>query len=149
MLPCAGPLHVGQCIRLGLDSAGDRDFSVSDPQNKDHRFIPLRLDTSSIKNSLAPFLYIDWLSASCEQEYAKLLAACWPETSQLLSEQQQTHRQFLEKIGSLGHTHFIWSVAWSPDGQHALLAVKIRRFGCGTLKPAGVNGCSKAIGMAF
>jgi hypothetical protein len=51
-------------------------FRFRDPLNKEHRFIPLRLDDAPIKGSLAQFLYINWLPADREQEYAKLLEAC-------------------------------------------------------------------------
>lgn len=51
-------------------------FRFRDPLNKERRFLPLRLDDAPIKGSLAQFLYINWLPAVREQEYAKLLAAC-------------------------------------------------------------------------
>ena len=51
-------------------------FRFRDPLNQERRFIPLRLDDAPIKGSLAQFLYINWLPAIREQEYAKLLAAC-------------------------------------------------------------------------
>lgn len=51
-------------------------FRFRDPLNKERRFIPLRLDASPIKGSLAQSLYIDWLSDDREQAYAKLLEAC-------------------------------------------------------------------------
>jgi hypothetical protein len=54
-------------------------FRFRDPLNKERRFIPLRLDDAPIKGSLAQFLYIKWLPAAREQEYAKLLLACRPE----------------------------------------------------------------------
>src|SRR5215213_9269985 len=53
-------------------------FRFRDPLNKERRFIPLRLDDAPIKGSLAQFLYINWRSASREQEYAKLVEACRP-----------------------------------------------------------------------
>src|SRR6266478_1742309 len=56
-------------------------FRFRDPLNKERRFIPLRLDDAPITGSLAQFLYINWLPAGREPEYAKLLAACRnPET---------------------------------------------------------------------
>ncbi len=48
------------------------------PLNQERRFLPLRLDDALIKGSLAQFLYINWLPANREQEYAKLLEACRP-----------------------------------------------------------------------
>src|SRR5260221_4345888 len=50
-------------------------FRFRDPLNKERRFLPLRLDDAPIKGSLAQFLYINWLPASRDQEYAKLLEA--------------------------------------------------------------------------
>jgi len=38
-------------------------FRFRDPLNKERRFIPLRLDDSPIKGSLAQFLYINWCPA--------------------------------------------------------------------------------------
>jgi hypothetical protein len=51
-------------------------FRFRDPLNKQRRFLPVRLDDAPIKGSLAQFLYINWLPASREQEYPKLLEAC-------------------------------------------------------------------------
>src|ERR1043166_7025077 len=50
-------------------------FRFRDPLNKDRRFIPLRLDNSPIKGSLAQFLYINWCPEEREEAYAKLLEA--------------------------------------------------------------------------
>src|SRR6266566_3294325 len=57
-------------------------FRFRDPLNKERRFIPLRLDDAPIKGSLVQFLYIDWLPADCEREYAKLIEACSPRVSE-------------------------------------------------------------------
>jgi len=51
-------------------------FRFRDPLNKELRFIPLRLDDTPIKGSLAQFSYIKWLPEDREREYAKLLEAC-------------------------------------------------------------------------
>jgi small GTP-binding protein len=53
-------------------------FRFLDPLNKERRFIPLRLDDTPIKGSLAQFLYINWLPLVREKEYPKLLEACRP-----------------------------------------------------------------------
>ena len=65
-------------------------FRFRDPLNRERRFIPLRLDDAPIKGSLAQFLYINWLQADREQEYAKLLEACsqpemWPTSENVIS----------------------------------------------------------------
>ncbi len=54
-------------------------FRFRDPLNRERRFIPLRLDTTPIKGSLAQFLYIDWLPKVRKQAYGKLLEACLPQ----------------------------------------------------------------------
>jgi WD40 repeat protein len=70
-------------------------FRFRDPLNKERRFIPLRLDDAPIKGSLAQFLYINWLSADLEQEYAKLLESC----RQIHVEKSQKQlEQFAEKV---------------------------------------------------
>jgi WD40 repeat protein len=48
-----------------------------DPQNKQRRFIPLRLDDSEIKETLKQFRYVDWRKKD-EEEYHRLSAACLP-----------------------------------------------------------------------
>lgn len=53
-------------------------FRFRDPLNKERRFIPLRLDNTPIKGSLAQFHYINWLPEEREQEYAKLIEGCRP-----------------------------------------------------------------------
>ncbi len=53
-------------------------FRFRDPLNKERRFIPLRLDEAPLRGSLAQLLYIKWLPEDREQEYSKLLEACWP-----------------------------------------------------------------------
>ena len=51
-------------------------FRFRDPLNKERRFLPLRLDDTPIKGTLAQLSYINWLSVDRELEYAKLLEAC-------------------------------------------------------------------------
>src|ERR687895_41052 len=51
-------------------------FRFRDPLNKERRFIPLRLDETPIKGSLAQFLYINWLPDNREQSFAQLVEAC-------------------------------------------------------------------------
>ena len=59
-------------------------FRFRDPLNQQRRFIPLRLDDTPIKGSLAQFLYISWRPQDREQAYAKLLDACRPPAEQPL-----------------------------------------------------------------
>src|SRR5450755_937772 len=51
-------------------------FRFRDPLNKDRRFIPLRLDDTPVRGSLAQFLYVDWYGGRRDKEYSKLLRAC-------------------------------------------------------------------------
>jgi tetratricopeptide (TPR) repeat protein len=57
-------------------------FRFRDPLNKERRFIPLRLDETPVRGSLAQFSYINWLPEAQRQEYTKLLAACLPSVEQ-------------------------------------------------------------------
>ncbi|HMV85856.1 MAG TPA: TIR domain-containing protein, partial [Blastocatellia bacterium] len=95
-------------------------FRFRDPLNKERRFVPLRLDAAPIKGSLAQFVYINWLPEARAEEYPKLVDACQPAQTLSPEEQEQARAQLEEKIRSLGHTSGVRSVAFSPDGLHAL-----------------------------
>src|SRR5664280_1824285 len=111
-------------------------FRFRDPLNKERRFIPLRLDDAPIKGSLAQFLYINWLPAARELEYAKLLTSCrhpetWPQTSseaghqtternagvQLLEQSKLEGERILSKNQVTFFEHQLWE-------ESALTAVK-------------------------
>jgi len=83
-------------------------FRFRDPLNKERRFIPLRLDDAHIKGSLAQFLYINWLPAEREQEYAKLLEACrnpetWPPPPVTIPmKRQSSSLELLKRVKSDG-----------------------------------------------
>jgi tetratricopeptide (TPR) repeat protein len=71
-------------------------FRFRDPQNKERRFIPVRLDDATIPDSLKQYLFVDWRNKS-DLEYQKLLAACRPaprgRDAELLEAcRRQTHR---------------------------------------------------------
>src|SRR5919107_2233715 len=55
-------------------------FRFRDPLNRQRRFIPLRLDDTEPKGSLAQFSYINWLPRARKQSYPQLLEACLPAT---------------------------------------------------------------------
>ena len=95
-------------------------FRFRDPLNKGRRFLPLKLDDTKPKGSLAQFLYIDWRVAARQQEYGKLLAACSQPKTELTPEMEIARHRLQQKIFSLGHTGAIRSVAFSPDGLRAL-----------------------------
>lgn len=101
-------------------------FRFRDPLNKDRRFIPLRLDDSPIKGSLAQFLYIDWHAPNRELEYAKLVQGCRPPTKPSAAGLQAAHERFPCRVLSLGHTAAVRSVAFSPDGRRALSGAEDR-----------------------
>lgn len=96
-------------------------FRFRDPLNKERRFLPLRLDDAPIKGSLSQFLYINWLPAEREQEYAKLLEAARPLARPTA---EAAGKQVAEKTVQLDYGtdegRFILAYAFSPDGKHAL-----------------------------
>ena len=95
-------------------------FRFRDPLNKERRFLPLRLDETDPRGSLAQFLYIDWRAKSREPQYQILLEACRPPKPEHTPEREAARAALEEKIISLGHTGTIHSVAFSPDGRLAL-----------------------------
>src|ERR1022692_2037468 len=90
-------------------------FRFRDPLNKERRFIPLRLDDSPIRSSLAQFLSIDWKPRNRGEEYSKLVEACRPEVIQPAPRQQAAGENLLATMVLLGHTARVSSVVWSPD----------------------------------
>lgn len=88
-------------------------FRFRDPLNRERRFLPLRLDDAPIKGSLAQFLYINWLPAEREQEYAKLLLTCKPKRN---TSTAKGIRRTVLGFGANG----ILSYAFSSDGKHAI-----------------------------
>ena len=97
-------------------------FRFKDPLNKERRFIPLRLDESPIKGSLAQFSHINWHSKGGKKEYARLLEACRPPAKQLRDEAEAVREQVAEKVIQLDYKESIWTYAFSPDGKRALTA---------------------------
>ncbi|MBL9182526.1 MAG: TIR domain-containing protein [Verrucomicrobiaceae bacterium] len=82
-------------------------FRFRDPLNKERRFLPLCLDDAPIKGSLAQFLYINWLPAEREQEYAKLREVClhpttWPLPKETKARQMNNDQ---ESVDSVAGTH--------------------------------------------
>ena len=96
-------------------------FRFRDPLNWERRFIPLRLDDTPFKGSLAQFLYINWLPEVREQEYAKLLEACHPPAQPMVVQAEVTLEQFAESAIQLPKTLML-AYAFSPDGKRALTA---------------------------
>jgi small GTP-binding protein len=96
-------------------------FRFRDPLNKERHFIPLRLDDAPIKGSLAQFLYINWLPADREQEYAKLHEACRPPAKPLEAEAEATRKLIAEKVIQLDYKDArIHAYAFSLDGKRVL-----------------------------
>jgi small GTP-binding protein len=95
-------------------------FRFRDPLNKERRFIPLRLNQTQIKGSLAQFLYIDWLLADREQEYAKLLEACRPPAKLAAEEPVSAFGKDPPKGAPTGYQAKINVYAFGPDGKAML-----------------------------
>ena len=96
-------------------------FRFRDPLNKERRFIPLRLDDAPIKGSLAQFLYINWLPADREQEYAKLLEACRQPAKPRVAEAEAAREHITKRaiqLDNKGTT--ILAYAFSPDGKRVV-----------------------------
>jgi len=51
-------------------------FRFRDPLNRERRLIPLRLDNTPIKGSLAQYCYIDWRPMNRNRAFVQLLEAC-------------------------------------------------------------------------
>ncbi|MCF7789748.1 MAG: toll/interleukin-1 receptor domain-containing protein [Prosthecobacter sp.] len=73
-------------------------FRFRDPVNKETRFIPVRLDASPIKGSLAQFLYIDWRHGKHAKEYPKLLEAVKRQNSSQTSVDAESKDQTRESV---------------------------------------------------
>jgi WD40 repeat protein len=99
-----------------------RTFRFRDPLNKERRFIPLRLDESSIRGSLVQFRYINWLPSVQEQEYPKLLEACRPPAKPNGLQSIVARSQTAETIVQLKHNEKIWAYAFSSEGRRAVSA---------------------------
>ena len=91
-------------------------FRFRDPLNKERRFIPLRLDDAPIKGSLAQFLYINWLPADREREYAKLLEACRPPAKPTAARARPRANRMQRRHSNSTPRTKIFTYAFSPDG---------------------------------
>src|SRR5882724_11347482 len=91
-------------------------FRFRDPLNKERFFIPLRIDESPVKGSLAQFLFINWLPLNREEEYPKLLEACRPPQG------EGTLDPLAERATQLDYPQTIWDYAFIPDGELVLTA---------------------------
>ena len=94
-------------------------FRFRDPLNKELRFIPLRLDETPIKGSLAQFVYINWLPEAREQEYAKLLEACRPPAKPTTNTNTE-RAQIAEKAIQLDYNEVVLDYTFGSDGKRAL-----------------------------
>jgi small GTP-binding protein len=96
-------------------------FRFRDPLNKERRFLPLRLDDAPVKGSLTQFLYINWLPAAREQEYAKFLEGCRPPTMPTPAKTPDSGEQVAEKTIHLRSAGNVQACAFSSDGKSALI----------------------------
>ncbi|MEM7010366.1 MAG: TIR domain-containing protein, partial [Verrucomicrobiota bacterium] len=97
----------------------------ADPLNKKQRFAPVRLDGVEPKGTHRIRKYLDWNDGA---GYPQLLEVCGGAREAVsekeAAEKQAKQRQFEEKLRAgaigLGHTDYVRSVAFSPDGKFAL-----------------------------
>ena len=95
-------------------------FRFRDPLNKERRFIPLRLDETPSKGSLAQFSYINWLPKGRKKEYAKLLEACRPPEKPKIAEVQAAREQIAGDVIQFESEARFIDFSISPDGMRAL-----------------------------
>jgi small GTP-binding protein len=96
-------------------------FRFRDPLNQERRFVPVRLDGSSIKESLAQYLYVDWCSAEREEEYSKLLEGCRPPAKPVIRKKKVPRRYSAARTVKLRAKNvFFFAYALSPDRKRAL-----------------------------
>jgi small GTP-binding protein len=110
-------------------------FRFRDPLNKERRFIPLRLDEAPIKGSLAQFLYVSWLPADRDQQYAKLFEACCPPAKQPAKGEEEAASKNGTQSVHIDRGVFIHAYAFSLDGKLALTASSenvLRKWDVGT-----------------
>ena len=88
-----------------------------DPQNKQRRFIPLRLDDSEIKDTLKQFLYVDWRKKD-NKEYHRLLSVClnpFKNSNKTVKPKKAAQRDSIRILK--GHGGNVSSVAITSDGK--------------------------------
>jgi small GTP-binding protein len=95
-------------------------FLFRDPMNKYRRLIPLRLDESPIKGSLANIHFLNWLPDDREQEYPKLLDACRPLPKPQVTEAQNVRAQLPSIAMNPDSGVATWACVFSRDGRLAL-----------------------------
>lgn len=94
-------------------------FQFRDPLNKERRFIPLRLDGTTVKGALAQFLYIDWFPRDRGQRYAELLEACRPLTKSPAANARMRRKPIAEKALKIDAGQ-VQSCLFSADGARVL-----------------------------
>ncbi|SEH41863.1 TIR domain-containing protein [Magnetospirillum fulvum] len=109
-------------------------FRFRDPLNRDRRFIPLRLDDTPLRGSLAMIAYIDWRHPVQERAYSALREACQPPADE---ENAESLGQNFVSFSSADETEVL-SGAFSPDRSLALTgggqaAVKLWDIQSGTV----------------
>lgn len=110
-------LIVAMSINLTADDWEVIDYGVAlfcDPNRKDRRLVPLRLDEARIGKSLSRFEWIDWRGESLPA-YEHLLTAC--HTHELIPDSQRS-----EVTLSLAHSDWIRAAEIAPDGNTLVTA---------------------------
>ena len=80
-----------------------------DAADSDRRFIPVRLDSAAVKDTVGQFAYVDWREQS-EGEYLRLLAACKARRLEGVGPESTV-------IG--GHSSPVCAIDIAPDGRMA------------------------------
>jgi len=106
-------------------------FRFKDPLNHNRRFIPLRLDDTPTKGSLAQFSYIDWRPEQRENEYPKLVEACRHKIASLKTETGSTRIHSAKWIGRIDDPTLdelnespggkIWGYAFGLNAKRAII----------------------------
>ena len=102
-------------------------FLFRDPKNTERRFIPVRLDQTSVRESLRHFAWVDW-SQESSGAYQQLIEACrsTPDSAESVvdtppkTEKRETPARPPTPTFSIGHTDYVRSVAISEDGRTAV-----------------------------
>lgn len=96
-------------------------FHFRDPQNSSKRFVPVRLDDTPIKDSIAHFAYLDWRSADVAAHYAQLVDVCRPPARVAAALTGQSQEFIIDTVRLDVDNRSLTAFAASSDGKWALV----------------------------
>jgi len=105
-------------------------FLFRDPKNTERRFIPVRLDSFPVRESLRQFAYLDWRNQE-DEAYQRLLNACRTSKPTEVASVSIIDKSEAPEVPpkqeqpapfSLGHTDWVRSVAITEDAKIAVTA---------------------------